>query len=73
VQSIALMADGQPVDWEQPPAQAKKVAIAFQILNAQPVEIPFTDLDIAVQWSQYLQKEWLPAPQPQAAPTPGID
>jgi hypothetical protein len=74
VQSIALMVNGQRADWEQPPAQAKKVAIAFQLDHAQPVEVPFTDLDLAVQWSQYLQQEWLAAASiPQAAPTPGID
>jgi hypothetical protein len=66
VQSIALIADGQPVDWEKPPAKAKRVAIAFHLSNAEPnaeqaVQIPFTDLELAAQWTKYLQQEWLSA------------
>lgn len=60
VQSIHLVADHQTTELESPPAKARKVAIAFHLLNAEkPVEIPFTDLDLAVQWGKFLQQEWL--------------
>jgi hypothetical protein len=76
VQSIALIADGQAVDWEKPPAKAKQVAIAFHLIKGeQPMQIPFTDLELAVKWSQYLQQEWLhmPLPSPQGVSAPKID
>jgi len=59
VESIYVRADSQPIDLECPPAKAHKVAIAFHLSNAEkPVEIPFTDLDLAVQWGKFLQQEW---------------
>jgi hypothetical protein len=75
VQSIALMVDGQAVDWEKPPAKAKQVAIAFRLKSEPPVQIPFTDLELAVKWSQYLQQEWLsmPSQSPQGVSAPKID
>ena len=60
VQSIDLMADNEAADLESPPAKARKVAIAFHLSTVEkPVEIPFTDLDLAVQWGTFLQQEWL--------------
>jgi hypothetical protein len=69
VQSIYLMVDNQTADLENPPAKARKVAIAFHLLNAEnlnaenlnaekPIQIPFTDLDLAVQWGKFLEQEW---------------
>jgi hypothetical protein len=59
VESISVRADSQTIDLENPPAKARTVAIAFHLSNAEkPVEIPFTDLDLAVQWGTFLKQEW---------------
>lgn len=58
VESIRLMANSQAADLENPPAKARQVAIAFHLLNAETVQIPFTDLNLAVQWGKFLQEWW---------------
>jgi hypothetical protein len=59
VQAIDLWADGQTVDLEHPPTKSRKVALEFRLLNAeQPIQIPFTDLELAVQWGRCLEQEW---------------
>jgi hypothetical protein len=69
VQSIHLRANDQIFDWETPPPKARKVAIELRLQNAQPVQIPFTDLELAVQWGKFLDQEWLRLP----SSTPVID
>jgi hypothetical protein len=59
VQAIDLWADGQTVDLAHPPTKSRKVALEFRLLNAeQPIQIPFTDLALAVQWGRCLEQEW---------------
>ena len=65
VETLTLLADNQPVDIANPPAQSRRATIAFLLKDAahpQPdpppkLEIPFTDITIACQWFQHLQKE----------------
>ena len=62
VRSIELRS-GKPradraIDLEAPPANAKQIALVFQLADAEPVRIPFTDLAIALQWTKHLQQDW---------------
>lgn len=58
VKAIQLIADDRAVDLDNPPARAKKVAIEFQLQNADPsIRVPFTDLSLAVQWAGVLRRE----------------
>jgi hypothetical protein len=56
VRSIRLLADQQPIDLDQPPAKARQVSLLFEREGEAAVQVPFTDLDLAVQWGQFLQK-----------------
>jgi hypothetical protein len=58
VQSIHLRLDDQPVALDQPPSKAQKVALEFQLDAAPSIQIPFTDLAIAIQWGHHLQQDW---------------
>lgn len=56
VQEIQVLADDRPVDLDNPPAKARQVAIAFQVADAASIQIPFTDLALALQWAKHLQR-----------------
>lgn len=56
--SIHLKVDQQLVNLENPPQTGRRVELEFQLENAAPVHIPFTDLGIATQWAKFLQAEW---------------
>ncbi|NJR40279.1 MAG: hypothetical protein HC781_17445 [Leptolyngbyaceae cyanobacterium CSU_1_4] len=59
IESIHLLVDRQAANLETPPAKARRVAIAVRLLNVEkPIEIPFTDLDLAVQWGKFLEQWW---------------
>lgn len=59
VQALNLLVDGQPIALDQPLEQARQVALAFDLENsASPVCIPFTELSLALQWGQHLQRDW---------------
>jgi hypothetical protein len=53
IKTVQLWVDEQRVDWQQPPAGGKKVYIELTTA-AQPLHIPFTDIEIAANWTQYL-------------------
>lgn len=58
VRSLQLLVNDHPVDLEAPPSQARKVALELSLLEPDTaVQIPFTDLSLATQWGQYLQRE----------------
>jgi hypothetical protein len=58
VKEIRLLVDGQIVDPLNPPSKAKSVALEFVRETEGPVQVPFTQLDLAVQWGQALAKDW---------------
>lgn len=58
VRAIYLRVGDQQMAIDQPPQTAQKVALEFQLDDASPVQVPFTDLAIAVQWGQHLQQDW---------------
>ncbi|GAB4379266.1 MAG: hypothetical protein Kow00121_33080 [Elainellaceae cyanobacterium] len=59
VKAIALLADDRAIDLENLPLKSRQVAIEFQLQDANvPIRVPFTDLDLAVKWTSFLQQEW---------------
>lgn len=64
VQKIDLRVNGQPADINAPPAQARRITLGFQLQDSDQslVEIPFTEISLAVEWSRHLQK-FLSSPQ----------
>ncbi|MGF1498547.1 MAG: hypothetical protein ACFB8W_17245 [Elainellaceae cyanobacterium] len=57
VQALQVVADQQPVDLANPPSNARQIALELQPQTSAPVQIPFTDVAIAVQWAAALQQD----------------
>jgi hypothetical protein len=57
VQAIRLRANDRELDPADLPEKGKQVAIEFQLAD-QAIQIPFTDLELAAQWQQVLDREW---------------
>ncbi|MFE4107776.1 hypothetical protein [Almyronema epifaneia] len=57
VEALTLQVNQQTVDLENPPRKADKPTLAFRLKGDRQVAIPFTDIDLAVQWLQYLQQQ----------------
>ena len=65
VGNLSLLTDNQAIDIANPPTQSRRVTLTFslkdrpqsQTLLDSKIEIPFTDLTIAIQWFQHLQKD----------------
>jgi hypothetical protein len=53
IETVQLWVDEQRVDWQQLPTGGKKVYIELTTAT-QPLHIPFTDIEIAANWTQYL-------------------
>jgi hypothetical protein len=49
--NLADAASGKPVS-------GKSIALEFQLANAAPVAVPFTDGTLAAQWGEHLQQDW---------------
>ena len=56
VRSLKLLVDNKLVDPENPPNQGK-VVLEVIFSNSKNTQIPFTDIDLAVNWCQYLQQK----------------
>ena len=57
IQAVQLCVDDQSVDWQQPPTKGRKVFIELIRRSQQePLQVPFTDIAIATDWTKYLQK-----------------
>lgn len=62
VEGIRLMVgdraiDLQNFDLQNPPTKGRNVALEFQLPDAKPIRIPFTDISLAAQWGNFLQQE----------------
>jgi hypothetical protein len=56
VAQIYLLIDDRLADLNAPPTQGSP-AIAFELASgATPIKIPFTEIPMAIQWVQHLQK-----------------
>ncbi len=63
VESIHLMVNDRTVDPDQPGTSSRDIVLALK-LPTETVTIPFTDLEIAVQWAKFLQQYWQTLKQP---------
>jgi hypothetical protein len=58
VQGVVLMADGQAINPEKYPTQAKQVILELVRKDSgPPMKIPFTQIDIAAQWAIALERD----------------
>lgn len=58
VEKITLIVSDRPVDWDNPPRKGK-TALEFSLIDRETkLQVPFTDIDLAAKWGQYLQQEW---------------
>jgi hypothetical protein len=58
VQSVRLLVDDRPADFETPPAKGR--AIALEFLFSEPtasIQVPFTEIPLAAEWGKVLQQE----------------
>lgn len=56
VESLGLLVENQAVDPNIPPEKGKAIALEFRFTNtAKIVQIPFTEISLAVRWYKYLQ------------------
>lgn len=59
LQDLQLWVNGEVASRDEPP-QGKTVFLALQVKgNTEPVKIPFTDAQLAKEWGNYLNQEWL--------------
>jgi hypothetical protein len=57
VQAIRLLVNGQAVDPTHLPTKGRP-SLEFSLAESQLVQIPFTEIPLATQWYDFLQKEW---------------
>ncbi|HEY9867456.1 MAG TPA: hypothetical protein V6D21_24985 [Candidatus Obscuribacterales bacterium] len=56
VESLGLWVDSQAIDANSPPEKGKAIALEFRFTDtAKIVQIPFTEVSLAVRWYKYLQ------------------
>lgn len=57
IDEVRVTAEGQPVDWENPPDRTKQVNLQLQMKDASVIEIPFTEAGLAVRWARFIQAQ----------------
>lgn len=57
VRSIFLLVNGVVVDLDRPPSAGSLIVLELQSENSETVQIPFTEIALAVEWARYLQQE----------------
>ncbi len=58
VSDIKLIIDGKPIEPNNLPATGKKIELQFQFTDrTQPVNIPFTEISMAVEWAVFLSND----------------
>jgi hypothetical protein len=56
VNAIQLVVDNLPVDLAALPNTGKQINIRFQLIDREPIDVPFTEVPLAAEWARYLQK-----------------
>ena len=58
VESVELFVNNQLVDLEKLPHKGKS-DLVFKLVNRrESIKVPFTEVDLAAKWYEFLQKEW---------------
>jgi hypothetical protein len=57
VERIQLLVNGEVVDPMNPPKKGKAIALEFLRRDQDSIQIPFTQIDLAIQWGQALMKD----------------
>jgi hypothetical protein len=57
VERIQLVVNGEVVDPLNPPQKGKAIALEFLRRDQGSIQVPFTQIDLAVQWGQALMKD----------------
>lgn len=58
VESLKLLVNNQPVDVATLPKKGKP-ELVFKLTNqTASIKVPFTEVDLAAKWYEFLQKEW---------------
>jgi hypothetical protein len=57
VERIQLVVDGEVVDPLNPPNKGKSIVLEFVRSGEDAVQVPFTQVDLAVQWGQALMRD----------------
>ena len=59
VESIRLLVDSNVVELETPPTKGKTIALQFILPeSATSIQVPFTEIPLAVKWGKFLEQEW---------------
>lgn len=59
VEQVMVWVDGAALGEDQlqaPPARARQIALRFALVDNRTIDIPFTDVTLAIQWFQFLQQ-----------------
>ncbi len=57
VRSLQLLVNNKPIDIENPVSQGK-VVLEFIFSESKNIQVPFTDIDLAINWYKYLDSIW---------------
>lgn len=55
VKQIQVMVGDCPLDPAQLPTNNRNIALQFTLPNTEPIRVPFTELELAMKWANYLQ------------------
>ncbi len=55
VDSIRLVVDNLRVDLDKLPNKGKKINLQFQLQDGEEIDIPFTEVPLAAEWTKFLQ------------------
>jgi hypothetical protein len=56
VDTIQLVVDNSPVDLAALPGKGKNINIQFQLKDNEQIDVPFTEIPLAAEWTKFLQK-----------------
>ena len=55
VDSIRLVVDNLQVDLDKLPNKGKKINLQFQLQDSEDIDIAFTEVSLAAEWTKFLQ------------------
>ena len=61
VKQIQLVIDNNSIDLASLPASGKKINLQFQFTDADDINIPFTEVPMAAEWTKFLKNSIAPS------------